>query len=92
MTGEITEYIEGKLLRANITGDMFGMDVSYRLNSLSDMQTEMTQQTQIKFNGFMKFIAPIFLFLAKLSSNNPQAKAHATLKEMAQREYQSQLS
>ena len=92
MTGEITEYVENEFLRANLAGDMFGMDVGYRLKSLSDAQTEMTQDTLIKFKGFMKFVAPIFVLLSKLGSKNPQAQAHAKLKEMAEREYQSQLS
>ena len=91
MTGEITEYVENGLLRVIMTGDMFGLDVGYRLKSLSDAQTEVTQDTQIKFKGFSKFVAPIFMLLSKLSSKNPQAQAHAKLKEMAEQEYQSQL-
>lgn len=92
MTGEITEYVENEFIRVNMTGDMFGLDVGYRLTSVSDAQTEVTQDTEIKFKGFMKFVAIIFMLFSKLSSNNPQAEAHAKLKEMAEREYQSQLS
>ncbi|MCP4886608.1 SRPBCC family protein [Rubripirellula sp.] len=92
MTGEITEYVENEFIRVNMTGDMFGLDVGYRLTFLSDAQTEVTQDTQIKFKGFMKFVAPIFMLFSKLSSNNPQAEAHVQLKEMAEQEYQSQLS
>ena len=92
MTGEITEYVENEFLRATLTGEMFGLDVGYRLKSLSNDQTDVTQDTQIKFNGFMKYVAPIFLLFSKLSSNNPQAQAHAKLKELAEREHQSQLS
>ena len=91
MTGEITDYVENGCLRVIMTGDMFGLDVGYRLKSLSDGQTEVTQDTQIKFKGFSKFVAPIFMLLSKLSSKNPQAQAHAKLKEMAEQEYQSQL-
>ena len=92
MTGEITEYVENKVLRVIMAGDMFGLDVGYRLKPLSDAQTEVTQDTEIKFKGFMNFVAPIFMLLSKLGSKNPQAEAHAMLKELAEQEYQSQLS
>ena len=92
MTGELTEYVENEFLRVNMTGDMFGLDVGYRLKSSSDAQTEVTQDTEIKFKGFMKLMAPIFVLSCKFSKKNPQADAHAKLKELAEQEYQSQLS
>ena len=88
MTGEITDYVENELERVIMAGDMFGLDVGYRLKFLSEAQTEVTQETQIKFKGFMEFVAPIFLMLCKISSKDPQAEAHAKLKEMAEEEYQ----
>ena len=92
MTGEITEYVENEFLRAVMTGDMFGLDVGYRLKSLNGARTELTQDTQIKFKGFMKFVVPIFVLLSKLSSKDPQAEAHAKLKELAEEEYKLKLS
>ena len=92
MNGEITDYVENEFVRVIMAGDMFGLDVGYRLKSLSEAQTEVTQETQIKFEGFMKFVAPIFVMLSKISSKDPQAEAHAKLKEMAEEEYQSNLS
>ena len=92
MTGEITDYVENEVVRVIMAGDMFGLDVGYRLKSLSEAQTEVTQETQIKFKGLMKFVAPIFVMLSKISSKDPQAEAHAKLKEMAEEEYQSNLS
>jgi uncharacterized protein YndB with AHSA1/START domain len=90
MIGNITEYTNNEVVRVFLDGDQFGLDVSYRLRSLGDTQTEVTQDTEIKFKGFMKILTPIFLLFSKLSSNNPQAAAHAKLKEMAEQEYQSQ--
>ena len=92
MTGEITDYVENEVVRVIMAGDMFGLDVGYRLKSLSEAQTEVTQETQIKFKGLMKFVAPIFVMLSKISSKDPQAEAHAKLKEMAEEEYQTNLS
>ena len=40
----------------------------------------------------MKFVAPLFVMLSKISSKDPQAEAHAKLKEMAEEEYQTNLS
>ncbi|MRX26782.1 SRPBCC family protein [Kangiella sp. HZ709] len=89
MIGEITEYAENKLMRVIMHGDKFELDVSYQLNSLAEAQTEVTQDTQIKFKGFMKIMTPIFFVVSKLSKNNPQIAAHAKLKEMAEQEYRS---
>ncbi len=92
MIGEITEYVENKLMRVMMQGDKFELDVSYRLKSLGDAQTEVTQDTQLKFKGFMKILTPIFFLVSKLSKNNPQTAAHAKLKQMAEQEYQSRTS
>lgn len=91
MTGEITEFVENKNLRVIMDGDMFGLDVGYRLESVIDSRTKVTQNTQIKFKGFSKLMAPIFWLISKLSKNNSQLQAHAKLKQMAEQEYQSRL-
>lgn len=90
MIGEITEYVENKRLRVYITGKMFDLDVDYILAPTSETRTELTQDSEIKFKGFMVLFAPIMLLMSKLSSNDPQAAAHEKLKAMAEEEYQSQ--
>jgi len=90
MIGEITEFVENERLRVYITGKMFDLDVDYILEPLSDTQTQLTQDSEIKFKGFMMLFAPIMFLMSKFSSNDPQAAAHEKLKEMAEAEYQSQ--
>lgn len=89
MIGEITEFVENERLRVYITGKMFDLDVDYILAPLSETQTELTQDSDIKFKGFMMLFAPIMFLMSKFSSNDPQAEAHETLKSMAEAEYQS---
>lgn len=89
MTGEITAYVENERLRAMMSGDMFNLDVDYSLKALSDTQTEVTQDTEIKFKGFLKLFAPLMLLMSKLSSKDPQADAHARLKDMAETDYRN---
>lgn len=89
MIGEITEFVENERLRVYITGKMFDLDVDYILAPLSETQTELTQDSEIKFKGFMMLFAPIMFLMSKFSSNDPQAEAHETLKSMAEAEYQS---
>jgi len=88
MTGEITAYTENERMRAFMTGDMFNLDVDYILKALTPEQTEVTQDTEIKMKGAAILLAPLMLLMSKLSKNNPQAKAHAKFKEMAEAEYQ----
>jgi len=80
MIGEITAYTENERIRIDMTGKMFDLDVDYILKALSDTQTELTQDTEIKMKGFMKIMTPIMFLMSKFSSKNPQADAHATLK------------
>lgn len=87
MTGEITAYTENERMRVFMTGEMFNLDVDYILKALSPEQTEVTQDTEIKMKGAAKLFAPLMLLMSKLSQNNPQAEAHARLKEMAEAEY-----
>jgi len=87
MTGEITAYTENEHMRVFMTGDMFNLDVDYILKTLTPKQTEVTQDTEIKMKGVAKLFAPLMLLMSKLSKNNPQAEAHARLKEMAEAEY-----
>ncbi len=89
MTGEITAYVENERMRVNMTGSMFNLDVDYILKELSDSQTELTQNSQIWFKGFLKLLAPIMTLMSKLSSKDPQAEAHAKLKAMAEAEFQA---
>ena len=91
MTGEITAYVENKRMRVTMIGDMFELDVDYILNSLTDNQTEVTQESQINFKGLIKLFALLFILMSKISSKDPQAEAHATLKAMAESEYQAEL-
>lgn len=88
MIGEITAYVENERMRVDITGDMFDLDVDYFLTQLADHQTELTQDTQIRFKGIMKWLTPIFSLMSKFSSKDPQGDAHAKLKAMAEAEYQ----
>jgi len=88
MIGEITAYTENERIRIDMTGKMFDLDVDYILKALSDTQTELTQDTEIKMKGFMKIMTPIMFLMSKFSSKNPQADAHATLKTMAEAEFQ----
>lgn len=89
MIGEITEFSENERLRVYITGKMFDLDVDYILKPFSDTQTELTQDSDIKFKGMMVLFAPIMFLMSKFSSNDPQAEAHEKLKAMAEDEYQS---
>ncbi len=87
MTGEITAYTENERMRVDMAGEMFDLDVDYTLVALSSTQTEVTQDSVIKFKGFMKIFAPIMALMAKFSSNNAQDQAHQKLKELAEAEF-----
>jgi|GEM_PF-1727470 len=89
MTGEITAYVQDECLRAYITGKMFDLDVDYILKSTSDTQTELTQDSEIKLKGFFKVMWPLMALMSKLSKKDPQAEAHARLKEMAEAEFKA---
>ena len=89
MTGEITAYAENERIRVFMSGKMFDLDVDYVLRALTPEQTEVTQDTVIKMKGFLKLMAPIMWLASKLSKKNPQAEAHAMLKEFAEAEFQA---
>jgi len=63
-----------------MTGDMFNLDVDYKLRAISDSQTEVTQDTEIAFKGALKLMAPLMWLASKLSSKDPQAEAHGRLR------------
>ncbi len=90
MTGEITAYEENARMRVFMTGQMFNLDVDYVLTAVSDAQTDVRQDTDIAFKGFLKLFAPLMILMSKLSSQDPQADAHAKLKAMAEAEYQAE--
>jgi len=87
MTGEITAYSENERIRVLMSGKMFDLDVDYILTALPENQTELTQNSQITFKGFLKLMGPVMGLMSKLSSKDPQADAHAALKAMAEAEY-----
>lgn len=89
MMGEITAYVENKHMRVYMSGKMFNLDVEYILTAVSEAQTDVTQNTQIQFKGFLKILAPLMFLMSKISSKDPQADAHAKLKAMAEAEYQA---
>lgn len=89
MTGEITAYKENERMRVYMSGDMFELDVDYVLKALSPEQTEVTQDTIIKFKGLLKLFAPVMSLMSKFSKTDPQAEAHAKLKELAEAEFQA---
>lgn len=89
MIGEITEFTENERLRVDITGKMFDLDVDYILTPVGDAQTELRQESKIRFKGLMVVFAPVMWVMSKVSSKNPQADAHAKLKAMAEAEYQA---
>lgn len=92
MIGEITAYRENERIRIDMSGKTFNLDIDYILKAPSRAQTELTQDTEIKFKGFMKVMVPVMFLMSKLSSKNPQADAHAKLKELAEAEYSQSLN
>ena len=89
MIGEITEYDLDERMRVYITGKMFDLDVDYILKPLSDSQTELTQDSEITLKGFFKIMWPLMALMSKLGKKDPQAEAHARLKEFAEAEHQA---
>ena len=87
MTGEITAYTENERMRVYMQGDMFDLDADYILTALSPERTEVTQDTAIKFKGMIKLLAPLMMLMSKFSKADPQAEAHAKLKELAEAEF-----
>ncbi len=90
MTGEIAEYVENERMRVVMTGKMFNLDVEYTLKARHEDQTELTQNTEIRFKGMMVLFAPIMRLMSLLSSHDPQADAHEALKSMVEAEHQSE--
>ncbi len=89
MTGEITAFVENERMHVDMTGDMFNLDVDYILRAVSETQTEVTQNTEIRFKGMMRLFVPIMFVMSKFSSNDPQDAAHDMLKSMAEAEFQA---
>jgi len=87
MVGEITAYVPNERMRVMMTGELFHLDVDYNLLAVSDVQTEVTQDTVIAFKGALKLMAPLMWLASKLTSKDPQAEAHAVLKEVAEAEF-----
>jgi uncharacterized protein YndB with AHSA1/START domain len=87
MEGEITAYVPNERMRVMMTGAMFNLDVDYKLRALSETRTEVMQDTEIAFKGVLKLMTPIMWLTSKLSSKDPQAEAHARLKEKAEGEF-----
>ena len=89
MTGEVTAYSENERMRAYITADMFDLDVDYHLKALSEVQTELTQYTEIKFKGFIKIMKPLMVLMSKFSKKDPTAEAHGVMKELIEADYRA---
>ena len=89
MTGEITAFVENERMRVDMTGEMFNLDVDYILRAVSESQTEVTQNTEIRFKGMMRLFMPIIFVMSKFSSSHPQDAAHDALKSMAEAEFQA---
>lgn len=87
MIGEITEYTQDKSMRVDILGDMFDLDVAYTVTEIGPAQSELTQNTHIKFKGVMKLFSPIFSLISMFKSGSPQDESLAKLKTMAEAEY-----
>jgi len=87
MVGELTAYVPKERMRVMMTGELFHLDVDYNLLAVSDVQTEVTQDTVIAFKGALKLMAPLMWLASKLTSKDPQAEAHAVLKEVAEAEF-----
>ena len=64
MIGEITEYIENERMCVAMTGKMFDLGLEYTFSEPEPAQTNLTQNTTIKFNGLMKLFTPIFALMA----------------------------
>ena len=89
MGGEITAFEENERMRVYMKNKMFELDVDYHLKALSETQTEVTQHTKIYVKGFMKLLFPLMGLMSKMSKKDPQADAHAKLKELVEAEYRS---
>ena len=87
MIGEIKEYTQDKSMRVDILGDMFDLDVAYTVTETGHAQSELTQNTHIKFKGILKLFGPIFGLLAMFKSKSPQDESLAKLKVMAEAEH-----
>ncbi len=89
MMGEITAYVENERLCVDMEGKMFDLKADYILKEISNNQTELTQDSAIRFKGILKLFAPLMLIMSKLSSKDPQAEAHEKLKTLVEAEYQA---
>ena len=90
MVGEITEYVENERMRVAMVGDMFDLDLDYTFVEEDAAKTHLTQNTRIKFKGFIKLFTPIFALMSLFGGSKAQDAALNTMKEMAEAEYNSQ--
>jgi hypothetical protein len=76
-------------MRVDIKGDMFDLDVAYTVNETGPAQSELTQNTIIKFKGIMKLFSPVFSLISMFKSGSPQDESLAKLKDFAEAEHGS---
>jgi uncharacterized protein YndB with AHSA1/START domain len=85
MFGTITEYEQDRRMAMEITGDLFDLDVDYRLEDL-DGRTKVIQNSEVHFKGMMKIMGFFMGLFSKLSSKKREDPSFAKLKELIEAE------
>jgi hypothetical protein len=82
-TGECTAYDTNKRLRVYLKSKMFDLDVDYMLEDLGG-RTRLTQESDVKWNGFMKLIGPVCCLFMKKSGQKCMEDDFGRLKALAE--------
>ena len=83
MSGTVTGYEANRRLTLEINGDAFDLFLDYRLEDLGG-RTRLTQDSTVRFKGFLKIIGPIMTPFVKKSSMKQLEDSFATLKGLAE--------
>lgn len=83
MTGKTTAYEANKRLAAECCGKSFDLTVDYKLEDL-DGSTRVTQDSELRFKGFLKLIGPMMLLFTKKSAQKTMDETYDKLRALAE--------
>ena len=78
-----TAYEANRRLAVEVSGKGFDLLLEYRLEDLGG-RTRLTQDGDGRFKGFLRFIAPVMIFLTKKSAEKKLAETFNKLKALVE--------
>ena len=83
MMGTTTAYEANRRLAAEVSGKAFDLMVDYKLEDLNG-RTRVTQDSEVRFKGFLRFLGPVMILFTKKSAQNHLEETFGKLKALAE--------